>query len=530
MIQARKAIILLMVFGVLFTALNERGPSESNPRSPSLFSQAQILSITISELKYGLTGYRGFRKVHELFYPHFPRGAAGALITDYNKTIKQAMNLKDVESGGIHYGFTFSMGVVDYYKLSFILFGYKIESAFYLFALILIVSSLIFCISFYKSREEAFLFFILLLPVCGFMAIVRTDNLVFEGITHHVNIPIMSIIPSMHIALMVISKNRPSVLNVSCAIIQAAILIFVIFARTAGQYQLIFLASWLVFLILSNLIRRKAYLDQIRVWPLILVLIFCISLQSYKRVSYDEVYRNNALGSHPFWHNLYMGLAGHPESNEKYGIVDNSDGIVVELVKRKEIEMGSFFDAHRAGVYLTMGLLPQRGERILFGNRYEEIVKQEYFRILREDPWFIINAFRYKMKYYFQSFFRSMQGYLELLEVDPNSNFKGYLGGWVNMIEWYLIVVVAFGVYLVRNSLRRNWPLVLILFILQFSAALIPPILTYPMAHSVADSAIVLCSAIYLIFSIALCYFFYVSEKLYCRFFSNRVAAKGDMQ
>ncbi len=92
------------------------------------------ISITISRLQYGLPGYLGYNAVKNAIAPHFDGHMDPWFHVDYNfgppainlnRAITKALAIENVAQGGVHTLYAQEPGMVDFYKLSFLLFGFR---------------------------------------------------------------------------------------------------------------------------------------------------------------------------------------------------------------------------------------------------------------------------------------------------------------------------------------------------------------------------------------------------------------------
>lgn len=501
----KNAILVALIFGVLLSALMEHRPSNRNMLSPTWYGNVQCISIAISELKYGLAGHLGYKKVYDQFYPHLEGSDKGTPNLAINAAIELALHLDNVSSSGTFYGLGFATGLVDYYKLAFYIFGYRIESVFYLFSLLVVASFFVFAATFY---DRPVLLFVLLLLSCGFLVMARSPVLIYQSLTNQRYLTIPPIVPTIYLALLVVNERRWTPYVFCGALVQMVILVFCYYARSVPQYQFMFLIALLIVLMARNLLSKLPTFANVRLWPMALVLCGIIFLQGYIRSVMNPIYLTS-LGEHIIWHNTYMGLAAHPRA-VKHGIVGYGDMQGVKAVQRLTIEKGLKYD-HDAGVQkLIYGIIPKPGEIVFLNAPYEQILRGEVFRLLRDDFWFVFNGYLYKLFFYFRSFwatgttpegaYNSMIEWMEKLadwRVTP-----GPMNGYVNMSRWYLVAIVMLGAFMVKEALLRQWRPYLSLVGLNFLFALIPPILSMPISHSNVDSGIYLSAVIYLVLSV----------------------------
>lgn len=512
-------VLMVLTVAVLLFALNERSPSTDgdgqangqdlrlaaikirdysdksfNEFMPSWFGRLQAMGIAISEMKYGAKGHIGYRAIYEVLFPALQGSDAGMPLIEINRGIETTLGLTSVSHRGVYYATNTSVGLVDFFKLSFYLFGFKTESVFYLYSLILLVSIFIFFTSFYDRPE---LLFLSLLFACGFLVITRTPGLVYLTLTHTRFFPILTLIPALHLAIFIAEKRREfSFKKLVAAIAQTTLLLFAIKARTVGEDQIIFLFVFFGILLLKNLIKkRRPLLKEVSFWPLCVLLAGMILQQAHMRATLDSFYLTDS-GKYAVWHMIYLGLSAHPDALAKYNMPELTDSVGLNLAIRKRAEAGKPISYNNMVSDFMAGRVAE-GDFVLAGDEYHQILRDEFFRILRNDSRFVIESYLIKFPIYFKTFFSSEP------QLVPST---GYLDGYNQLTRWYIFVLVTFGAIFSRAFLLKQWPSLLFIITVQFAITLIPPILSMPTGHATQVSGLVLSMFLYLIYSLLICY------------------------
>lgn len=499
--KCKNAILIIMIFVVLLCALREHLPSNRNSRSPSWYGNLQAISIAISRLKYGLPGHYGYKKVYEKFYPHLDGGDLGTPNHAINAAIELALREKDVASSGIHYGLGFSIGLADYYEAAFALFGYRIESVYYFFSLLLLAPIVVFVMTFYNRPA---LLFVLLLISCGFLVIARSPVLIYENLTNQRFILIVTLVPALYLGLLMMGEHKLNSYTFIGALAQTFVLVFCYYARTVVQSEFIFLIAVPIALALRNKLGKLPALRNISFWPLFVFFCGFVALQVHMRMVLDPIDLTSA-GEHVIWHCTYAGLSAHPKA-DKYGVEAFHDGIPVRFVQIHE----PGYNHDEAVRKLIYGEHPKEGEILFLGTRYERILRDEVFRILRKDPWFVFMSYVYRFPLYLKSYLSTSKSptdaYNSMVRWLSNksdlSKPPGEMNAFVNLTKWYLIIIVIFGACLAKEAFLKEWRGNLFLVSLNLLFALIPPIISMPIAHANMDSGLLLTAIIYLLFAV----------------------------
>jgi hypothetical protein len=252
------------------------------------------------------------------------------------------------------------------------------------------------------------------------------------------------------------------------ATIQASIVAFMVHARAATIYEIMFLVAFLVLLIIwfvfKNYQVKEYVFSRIKLLPVFIALGLFILFQLYSYIILDSGYGSYKRG-HLFWHAAYMGLATHPDAYDKYGM-GFEDIFMIKLVKKRNFEL-----------YGT--------EKFKDWATYESILKDEYFKVLKKDPIFVIESYLYKPLIFLNKCFDS--------SFMPNKFF--YLT---------LIFVVFMGVSVVNHEMKLVEITQLVgITLLAFLFSSTPMLLTRPHYSEMGGPAIFLTTIIYFLVAVA---------------------------
>ena len=129
------------------------------------------MSIAISELIYGTNSYTGYRIVYDTLFKNgmdFEKSAQiesnkseTEILTDpvgLNNAIKSAININILDKNNKLFLEREDLGLITFYKLAFILFGFNIQSLYFLYFLLFAISVLIYL---YTFSDKIYLLFYL---------------------------------------------------------------------------------------------------------------------------------------------------------------------------------------------------------------------------------------------------------------------------------------------------------------------------------------------------------------------------------
>ena len=511
--RVKNNILVLMILIALVYAILEIRPSKANPKVPAWHGVLQCMSIAISDLVYGLEGNVGYRKVYDIIYPSLESGDAGVPIETMNKAISKTLSIENVSASGIHFiaGTGTANGMIDFMKLSFTLFGFQAESFFYLYMVLLIIPVLIFIISFRNNLHYLIIGFIFI--IC-YQLIASTSIVKFETILHVRFIALLTILPTIHLALLVMDRHKFTLFTLMGASIQASVLLFSFYIRSHSRYQLMFLASLPVFLFIYNKIKFKTKVKLNQFWPLAVILTSFLLFQMYVSLIRDSSVADKD-SAYPVWHQTYMGLAGHPQAKEKYGI-EFSDASALRQVIKSEAEKGNVLSYDDMVQDTIHGVDPakQKSKITLVGVEYGNIIKKEYFKIVINDPLFVISSYLYKIPTYIKACLSGSKNASYL----PES--YGNVDGLRKLFNPFRIAVIALISFLFsREIILTHWKSYFLLLLFNSVFALIPPFITLPACHSVLDSTLLLSIIFYFLFAIGIAKCIIILKHLFIKFF-----------
>lgn len=437
----------------------------------------ECISIAISDLAYGLKGYTGYYKVFLSLYKDGVAKDIGILsikdnmgpeIDQYsirvNNALKNALRIKNVASDGKHYLLREDKGLVDYYKLSFLIFGYNTQGFCYLYFFILLISVVTFFVSFFKRVD---LLYFLLLFLCAHFVLVSLGILVVHNQRF---LAVLSILPTFHLALLVLGKNVNNRKMFIGAIIQTFILFFSIHIRGSARYQVMFLTFLylcaLGFFFFKNVKLGKIVFNKVRLWPLIFVFIGNLLLNIHLATSMNYPY-TDATSKHLFWFTIYVGMGGHPNSMSKYGIAYD-DNVGFDAVNK--ILKGSY-------------LLNSEMDYDLV----EKVLKNETLRIIKTDPIFYIQSVLYKILNFLKSLLAS------------EINFIYYSFSAINIMAIFL------GAFFCRNIFIRQSIFFIPFVLLQLVFSSIPILISSPLLRLASEPILAVALLFYIIFALIIC-------------------------
>ena len=339
-------VLLLIAASYLFAIRSEMHLYSFEPR----YLHQLSISAAISKLKYGLPGYLGYNAVLKILEPAFDNVADNyyEVNIQLNKYIAAATEpTTDARHSYAGHSGTHTLqsligpGLVNYYILSFLLFGYQFQSLLYFYFLLLAIQSIIFFLQF--RTEEHFKVVLLLFLVAHYMTLtaLRFPGNQLDAPNNYRFLPVLAILPMLHICLLSLYRHRVNTLTIAGALAQALLLAFIIQCRTSAYWTLAPIALLAVRGL--YLLTRKTKLMTLeemnappvehgslrslaqRWWPVLVAFSVVFSVGSFYRSQLAPVYATDpSQAAHTFWHPIFNGLALHPDIRLEYtGLTPN---------------------------------------------------------------------------------------------------------------------------------------------------------------------------------------------------------------
>ena len=533
----KKYIIFLFTI-ILLTILVLLDPRSSIIASPGGHTKAAI-GVALSYLIYGIDGFVGLNEIGLLLdetptisdYQSRNYALLGGFILDFNNIsevreylslisdkIIEAKNLVISNKDSV-YAYQNDIGYVFYIILSFILFGVGLKSISILFLTIIILSSIAFIISFHKNNLYFFLLqtilFALIIAIIGnyggSVQIAATINMRF--------IPILCIIPMFHLSIIFLEKNIFTLRNVLTTSLQLFFLIFLCSVRgtamTGFIFLILFYSIWILKIGIKNFPEYKSNIFSMISAILLFLMIFNIGQLTVKKNLAEKYNDKNATTRHLFWSSLFSGIAISPKIHEKYVCSDIKFEDVIlfndipcgvyplQFPEKSEFYKTLFYlqakdstSFHAALKYLhdnnlneKLGLVDNSTNCCkehpwnLNVERYEEILKKLYFRILLNDPLeFLYMHLVIKPLKFLYEFIKYAFYFLNGFKINFIFTFLIFIGALA--IQLFSIISIKIEKELTEiKSYKQNYLIETIFFIMLLAGS-IPSIVFYPAAES----------------------------------------------
>jgi len=439
--------------------------------------QRMLIGIAISDLNYGLKGYIGYDIINDTLIKNGITNRTEAFYNKdvLNKAINKTLDL-DVSSNSKYPIYREDKGMVVYYKMAFLLFGYNVQGFLYLYYLLFLVSVLIFIFTFYNRIDLLNILLLFVLSHYFLVSIIPYAGIELQTVHNQRFLAVLGLLPSIYLSFIIFWKYRLSAFVKLGTLIQILILIFVYFCRSSIIYQILFLLILFVIGVLRHWFKNpelgKLIFIKINIFPIFMICITLFLLQLHLILSLHHSY-DSTTSKHLFWHDVYKGLSVHPKSKIKHNIYGYKDDSVQQFVD------------DYAKKHLDRESVNSEDESKL----YEAIVKNKVVEIIKNDPFYIFSTFFY---YKINSFFHYFT--TTLFKTINNYSF------------WIILLLITSTSTLINKVFMNKWfdYFKVVTFAMPFS--LLPALIAFPHPSVYSDTILMFTFYVYLILSGIICY------------------------
>ncbi len=353
--------------------------------------------------------------------------------------------------------FVEDIGRADYHKLAFTLFGFQVESIHYLYFVLLFAATVLFCIGFHGSPAAMLVLFAYLVG----LNVMLQSSFFSPGapsISASRAIPTLAVIPLAHLALTAWTGARLHMATAVALVLQACLLIFIVWSRTSAQWGAIAMAA----VALPAWWFRRHERRWHALIPLALVAVGLLAMRGYTQYAAHPAYfTDELLPGHVVWHSAYLGLSHHPDWP--------SDGSRADSIA---------FNASASYMKKTQPDFPFLASRLsttYWFRLHDQIIKKLYLEFAVANPRYMLELFTwYKPARYitrYRSFLTGISGI-------------GIAGGLA------AILAVAAGLAALRWRARDVAAYVLVPVGAIALGSLAPSVWAYPGSHVMLDTVL----------------------------------------
>lgn len=357
------------------------------------------VGAAITEMKHGGYGYTTSNVVETvLIYAGLVSDSEilAKLGTKFPDNLKNAPLMNAAIDKAVHFKWPFDpneqvrgsagddLGFVDYTRLSFYLFGFRISSLYFTYFVIFGISVSAFVHAF-RDRPNRLALIVVISVAHGLVfasGLMNPEKL--GAVADPRFLSVLAVVPGLHLCCLMLDEPTPSPKNAALAVLQSVILIFAFWIRASAIW--VIFATILLAVVLSIHELRSHKFKLLRLWSIgILASIWALQAL-YVSIVLHPVYKKGEIAHHVLWHSVFYPLQFHPKWNERYAAkYDNATFDVLPqtaaikyLLRNPPIDPDS--------VYLTAD------RKYLRVSAAETYIRKAFFEFLLNDPKFVLEA------------------------------------------------------------------------------------------------------------------------------------------
>jgi hypothetical protein len=278
------------------------------------------------------------------------------------------------------------LGLVDYTRLSFYLFGYRLRSLYFTYFMIFGISALAFIWAF-RSRPGLLAILVMVSAAHVFLftsSILDRDNL--SSISDPRFLSVLAVIPCLHLACALLAKSSVTRVDIELALLQSIILVFTIWIRTTAIWTIFALSMLAAGVLVIGLLNRRFELR--RLWSFGLLLAVWLVHVVWTSIVIHPVYREkHEIMHHGVWHAVFYQLQFHPQWLERYGA--EYDYAVLDDLPPVAAE--KYLLRHPPADPQTVYLTADRRHLTVAGS--ETYIRKALFEFFTRDPKFVLETY-----------------------------------------------------------------------------------------------------------------------------------------
>jgi len=278
------------------------------------------------------------------------------------------------------------LGFVDYVRLSFGVFGYRLRSLFSTYFAILGISAFAFVYAF-RSRPALLAMLVVVCAAHVFLfssSILDRENL--GSISDPRYLSVLAVVPCLHLACLLLTKSRATRIDIALALLQSTILVFAVWIRATAIWAMLALSMLAVGVAIDGFLRRCFELRHM--WSFGALLAVWLVHAFWTSTVLHPVYQEKGeIKHHVIWHAIFSQLQFHPQWRQKYaGEYDNAvlDELPALAARKYLIRHPP---AEPDKVYLTED---HKYLKVAAGETY---VRKAFLEFLARDPKFVLQTY-----------------------------------------------------------------------------------------------------------------------------------------
>jgi hypothetical protein len=278
------------------------------------------------------------------------------------------------------------LGFVDYTRLSFGVFGYRLRSLYLAYFAIFGISASAFAYAF-RSRPGLLAILVIACAAHVFLfssSILDRHNL--SAIADPRFLSVLAVIPCLHLACLLLTRSPATGVEIALALLQSIVLVFAVWIRATAIWTIMGLSMLALGIAAIGVLKRCFQLHYL--WSLGVLLSAWLVHAVWTSISLHPVYREKGeISHHVLWQAIFYQLQFHPQWRERYG-AEYDNAVLDELplvAARKYLARHPHEDLD--DVYLTSD------RKYLKVAQAETYVRKAFFEFLASDPKFVLETY-----------------------------------------------------------------------------------------------------------------------------------------
>lgn len=464
---------------------------------------AQTVAIDLSHRLYDTAGYVGRTEVLETLYNGGFTGRQNYLdklgiqypanveMPDrINEAIQKALTLKDLPKEAtfanrlLYAPEANDPGFVDYVSWSFDIFGFRVESFYYFYFLVLSLSIALYVICF---RGDALPLIVLSGVMVAFLVLMNSrmfESALLRAVQNQRFLGTLCVVSYLHLVFTVLIYRRPTPYRVVVTALQAALFVFVMFTRSSAFWMILSLAAIIGLHVAFRLGRprqepKAANAARLALsWPILLIVCGVACSVMYKAAVLHPIYSIGIfLPYHMVWHNAYIGMGLHPDWKERGDkhkgkpIPDQGTDNMAWLAAVAEAE-DRYGLTEPYTVNGEVGGLP--GIKMAL---HEKLIKERFIRFAFQNPRFMLELYLwYKPKWLFREIGWAF------------GNYHWKLPNLLCLLTFVVLATAAWRRLDLSPDIRKTIGTALVVTAVMSLAA---PFWTYPLHHVLGETFLI---------------------------------------
>jgi hypothetical protein len=472
------------------------------------------IPAALSELHFGHTArYTILTTVRDRYFDSLPEGAKGwPSAKAINLSIRKAREISPSRVGTAYVLMgPDDKGIVDLIELSFLTFGYAVENVTLMYFVILASSCLVYVAAFWRSPSR-----LLLVAALLAMLYLALPMVAYNGQLRSVlalrALPVLAMVACLHCLVFMADslRNRVRPWQIALVAVQIGLITFTIHLRASTIWQVMTVVGFGLVVVIAARFRLFGVTTArwrstgLAVGATVgLTITGYFGVQAYQKYGLPEEYRRgDEIATRVFWHNIFSGLAFHPEFAERYHLRIDDSSIFAAT--------GEFLsETGRRDVWLEM-LGPDPGYQTLKFSKYDPVVREMLVARCWTYPRECLEAMMYFKPVALAENLAWLYGlrslppnleivvpwgrgevsaqvkhqYLEATEQMDRHGQRAYL--WTPIV---LLIVAPFALLLTSESREAIWAAFTAIVGLA-AGSMIPTVIGYPVAHTILEGAL----------------------------------------